>query len=228
MAKKYFGIHFAFELHIRLALSEIKIYKDIITRIIKQVKSMKKVILAAVTLIFVVLTGTANAQTATDNVTVNIKLNPIHTIVVDGGQKTVDLEYSTTGDYLSGVSSPSLSKHLTIFSTGGFVVNVKTGGDFINTKVNTAVIEANTVSVSAVPADGNDLNVTDNPSVNLTSSDQTFLRSSNGGRNKEFNVTYKAKGADEYLKDKFSVNYLEDGATKAVYTATVTYTILAD
>lgn len=185
---------------------------------------MKKVILAAVTLISVAFVGTANAQTASDNVIVNIKLRPIHTLVVNVSQKPVDLVYTTKNDYNTGVNSGALSDHLTVFSTGGFVVNVKSGGDFTHT-ASGEKIDAESVSVlaangTAAPAGGT-LTYTEQ---SLSVTEKEIIKSTVGGRDKNFNVTYKAAGADAYI-NKFDK---DRGASENVYTATVTYTILAD
>lgn len=63
---------------------------------------------------------TAYAQ----NVTLNVKLKPIQTLVVNSRQRTVDLEYNSKEDYKNGVSKTN-ADHLNIYSTGGFQVNVK-------------------------------------------------------------------------------------------------------
>jgi len=186
---------------------------------------MKKVFLAAVTLISVAFVGTANAQaTETDNVTVNIRLKPIHTIVVTGNQKIVDLVYDTKEKYNAGVSSTQ-TDHLTIFSTGGFVVNVKSG-KFVNSATgSTPIDDQDAVKVQATNSSGNDLSVT-SPTVTLSTSDQPFITSSLGGRDKKFSVTYSGAGGDAYL-NKYDKDFTsEDG--KNVYKATVTYTIVAD
>ncbi|WP_367913825.1 hypothetical protein [Leadbetterella sp. DM7] len=184
---------------------------------------MKKTILAAVTLISVVFVGTANAQTTAD-VTVNIKLQPVYTLVVNPGQNTINLVYTTKNDYANGVSSLAQANHLTVFSTGGFVINAKTGGDFTNAK-DAEVIEASTVSVvatdgSAAPV-GGDLTYT---KQNLSNSDKQIIKSTKGGRDKNFNITYEGAGDDAYI------NMFSKGrdASENVYKATVTYTIVAD
>lgn len=182
---------------------------------------MKKVIFAAVTLVSVIFAGTANAQTATDNVTVNIKLQPIHTIVVNSGQKTVNLTYTTKDHYDQGVNVDQ-ADHLEIFSTGAFEVRVKTNGDF---KSGSEAIDANTVKLT--PSAGTTKAISGSPTytaVNLSGSDQPFIKSSAGGRDMKVSVNYKGAGSDEYL-NKFSKSR---GASENVYTAQVTYTILAD
>ncbi|MCD8539817.1 MAG: hypothetical protein LRY55_08670 [Leadbetterella sp.] len=154
----------------------------------------------------------------------NIKLNPIHTILVTPSQKPVNLEYITKDNYLNGVTVEQ-GDHLTVFSTGGFVVNAKASGDFTNSK-NSETIEASSVSVSAangsVVANGSQTFT----ARNLTTGDQEIIKSTLGGRDRKFNITYKGAGADAYI-DKFDKDGGSEGAVN-VYSATVTYTILAD
>ena len=65
--------------------------------------------------------------TNSDQVTVNIKFQPIQSIVVNPVSETVDLVYAEKEDYNNGVYK-TIADHLTVFSTGGFVVNVKSTG----------------------------------------------------------------------------------------------------
>lgn len=184
---------------------------------------MKRVILAAVTLISIAFVGNANAQTpASANVTVNIRLKPIHTIQVTGDQ-TVDLVYDSEAKYNSGVSSLK-NDQLSIFSTGAFEIKVKstafenTGGAQSNT------IDANTVKVTGSKGSGNTLTLSTPPTVELTGSDQVFIESAKGGRDLKFNVNYEGKGGDAYINE-YSKHY--NTAAENVYTATVTYTLMA-
>lgn len=184
---------------------------------------MKRVILAAVTLISVVFAGTAHAQGAsTDNVTVNIKLKPIHTILVNSGQKIVDLTYSTKNHYSAGVEAAQ-ADHLEIFSTGAFEVKVKTDGDF---KSGSESILASSVKVTSSAGTANPIpgSPTYSQDLKLSGSDQSFIKSTTGGRDMKVNVNYKGAGGDDYL-NKFSKSR---GAAENVFTAQVTYTILAD
>jgi hypothetical protein len=81
-----------------------------------------------------------------DEVTVNIKFKPVQSIVVNSGQKTVNLEYNTLQNYQEGVSV-TMNDHLEVFSTGGFIVTANTGGDF--TRVGGGTIPAADVKVIA-------------------------------------------------------------------------------
>jgi len=183
---------------------------------------MKKVILAAVALISVVFAGTAHAQSKTDNVTVNIKLKPIHTLVVNAGQKIVDLVYTTEDDYNDGVASPVLADHLKIFSTGAFEIQVKTGGNF---ESNPSGESIDASSVTVTPSAGTTKASTGAvyTEKTLSNSDQQIISNTAGGRDLTVNVKYAGAGADAYI-NKFSKSR---GVSENVFTAQVTYTILA-
>src|SRR5690554_6089287 len=94
------------------------------------------------------------AQTTTDDVTLNIVLKPIQSIVVNPAtdHKTVDLVYSTMDNYKNGVQAVK-EKHLTVFSTGGFQVKVKSG-EFSPSETG-RTINASDVTVLATNASGN-------------------------------------------------------------------------
>src|SRR5690554_4951701 len=92
----------------------------------------------------------AGGNSATSEpVTVNIKFKPIQSIVVNSGQKTVNLEYYTKEDYASGVSE-KMEDHLEVFSTGGFIVSVASNGDFMDSdNAETSKIDAQDVTIEA-------------------------------------------------------------------------------
>ena len=62
--------------------------------------------------------------------TVNIKLNPMQAILVNDGE--VNIVYAELDDYNEGVDV-EMNNHLTVYSVGGFTVNVKSNGNFIGT-----------------------------------------------------------------------------------------------
>src|SRR5690606_41588255 len=88
-------------------------------------KNMKKMLIAAIAVLGI--TVTSQAQTT---VTLNVKLKPIQTLVVNPAQSQVDLNYSSTEDYLNGVVSMQ-EDHLKIYSTGGFQVKVRSASNKI-------------------------------------------------------------------------------------------------
>lgn len=180
----------------------------------------KKILLAgALIAAFLFSVNSVMAQT-TDQVTVNLKFQPVQSIVVTSSQKTVDLVYQTEADYNAGVSSTQ-NDHLTIFSTGGFQVTVKADGNF--TRTGGGEIPVGDVKVNATNGTGNSRNYGDGlPVVALATTDAPFITSNGGGRDLKFNVTYDntAGASDEYI-DK----YVHPDDPESVYTAEVTYTI---
>src|SRR5690554_6237164 len=78
--------------------------------------------------------------------TVNIKLNAMQAILVNDPE--VNLVYTTLDDYNEGVETTK-TNHLTVYSVGGFIVNVKSDGDFIGAN---GSIEAADVIITATAA----------------------------------------------------------------------------
>ncbi len=142
--------------------------------------------------------------------TVNIKLNAMQAILVNDTE--VDLEYTTLENYNKGVEDTKTG-HLTVYSVGGFIVNVKSDGDFIN---GSNSIPAKDVIISATPAG-------DSPgtfsSVELSTTANTLITSDTGGFEKKYDVKYSNKLAGE----AFAYAGKEGGN----YTAIVTYEIIA-
>lgn len=169
-----------------------------------------------------VCVNSVNAQTlatATDPVTVNIKLNPIQAIEVNAIQKTVDLVYNSIQNYEQGVTSGVLADHLTVYSAGKFVVSVKTDGNFIN---GGSSINAVDVTVKATRSAAHSVGeLTD---VNLSASDQPLITSaSKGGNGLKYNIEYDNLAGKnfKYAGDE----YYTEASGVLTYTAQVTYTI---
>lgn len=184
---------------------------------------MKKLVIASL----VVLCGmTVQAQPngKSDNVTLNVRLNPIQTLVVNSLQKTVNLDYTTKEHYNQGVSLKQ-ENHLNIFSTGGFEVKVKSGGSEL-TNQGTAgpngSIAAATVKLTALAGTQNALaDAQYNQDVVLSATEGVIASSTKGARDKNIDIQYAAAGNDAYL-DKYVANQ-----TPTTFTTTVTYTIYA-
>ena len=180
---------------------------------------MKKLVIASL----VVLCGiTAQAQNS-DNVTLNVRLNPIQTLVVNSLQKTVDLDYTTKQHYNDGVSSRQ-ENHLNIFSTGGFEVKVKSGGSELTNQGAgpNGNIAAATVKLTALAGTQNALaDAQYNQDVVLSATEGVIASSTKGARDKNIDIQYAAAGNDAYL-DKYVANQ-----TPTTFTTTVTYTIYA-
>ncbi len=174
----------------------------------------------------------ANAQITTPgapqtaDATINVKLYPIQTIIVNPLQKAVDLEYKTVADYDGEVSSEQ-ENHLNIYSTGAFEVSVKsTAADLTTTSTNpdNKKIAASDIKITATDGTLNELTGATMPEVTLAMTPAALITSGTGGFNKNFNVTYAATG--EYL------NHYLDGTTGTnsasavtTYTVGVQYTI---
>jgi len=172
---------------------------------------MKQMLLTAAGLLAFV---TANAQ----NVTLNVRLKPIQTLVVHNSQKTVDLEYKTTDDYANGVSSVN-ADHLTIYSTGGFQVKVKSANAVLqNGNKN---IQANSIQVKASAGSDAVNGAIYTPNLMLSATETTLVSATSGGVNKKINVEYKGAGANTYID-----NYIAS-QNPTIYTTELTYTILS-
>lgn len=143
--------------------------------------------------------------------TVNIKLNAMQAILVN--HDVVNLEYTTLDDYNEGVETTK-TNHLTVYSVGGFIVNVKSDGDFIGAN---GSIEAADVIITATAAG-------DSPGtfapVTLSTSETPLITSTTGGFEKYYNVNYSNILAGQ----AFAYANLEEGT----YTAEVTYEIIAN
>ncbi|NRT13141.1 hypothetical protein [Flavobacterium sp. 14A] len=171
---------------------------------------MKNLIIAS----FIVLgLSTVQAQ----NVTLNVKLRPIQTLVINTAQRSVDLEYASKDDYKNGVTSTN-TDHLNIYSTGGFEVKVKSatasmtnGGKTINTNSIQLTPTAGTAALTGATY----------TALNLSADDKVLVTSTTGGVDKKISVAYKGAGADAYLD-----NYIA-GQTPTVYTTELTYTIVS-
>lgn len=180
---------------------------------------MKKLVIASL----VVLCGiTAQAQKS-DNVTLNVRLNPIQTLVVNSSQKTVDLDYTTKEHYNQGVSLKQ-ENHLNIFSTGGFEVKVKSGGSQLTNQGAgpNGNIDATTIKLTAFAGTQNALTDAQySQNIELSATEGVIASSTKGARDKNIDIQYAAAGNDAYL-DKYVANQ-----TPTTFTTTVTYTIYA-
>ena len=159
----------------------------------------------------------------TDNATLNVRLNPIQTLVVNAQQKTVNIDYATKDHYKDGVSSKQ-ANHLNIFSTGGFEVKVQASGSELTKQGNTGNgnIAASTIKIIATKGTNDGLvDAEHKQNVELSATEGIIVSSTKGARDKNIDIEYKAAGNDAYL-DKYVANQ-----TPTVFTTTVTYTIYA-
>ncbi len=172
---------------------------------------MKKNILTALSLIGFSVLG---AQT----VTLNVRLKPIQTLIVNTAQKTVNLDYTTRDDYANGVTSTN-ADHLTIYSTGGFQVKVKSAGSALQN--GTKTIQANTIQVKASAGTDPVSGAQYSALAPLSATETTLVTSTVGGVDKKISVDYKGSGANTYLD-----NYVA-GQNPSIYTTELTYTIIS-
>lgn len=176
--------------------------------------------------IFLLATGLGLGTVAAQQATVNVRLYPIQTIIVNPGtaNQVVNLDYHTAADYANGVNTDK-ADHLSVYSTGAFAVSVKADAatlESAHTEV-TENINSSDIWVTASAGSTNTLTgVTYEPAVSLTQTAQELFSSTTGGVNKNFNVNYAAKGdANDYVNKYFNVE------NPTVYTTTVTYSIEA-
>lgn len=150
-------------------------------------------------------------------VVLNIKLYPIQSISVTGNSD-VDLIYKEKKDYKEGVSV-NKPDHLSVFSTGGFEVSMKSETPNLLGDENSIGLSDITVRVSkgSNPIKGDFTRTR----TNLSESDQVVISNNRGGVDKTFDVEYSAKGNNKYL-DLY--NYPEDATS---FTTLVTYSIIA-
>lgn len=179
---------------------------------------MKKQVLAACALLMGV---SAFAQTSTDDVTLNVRLNPIQTLVINPAQKIVNLDYVNKNDYANGVTVAN-TDHLTVYSTGGFQVKVKSAAATLQNTASgsTGTIASNSINIIAAAGTNAVSNGVYTPQT-LTAEDKLIVSATTGGVDRNISVSYKGAGADIYLN-----NYVA-GQTPTVYTTQVTYTIIA-
>jgi hypothetical protein len=148
-------------------------------------------------------------------------LNPIQTLLVNPSQKSVELEYTNIGHYSDGVSDTK-KDHLTIYSTGGFVVTVQSEVDDIKRANGAETISASTIKVKAADGSTNKLQgASVGTAVSLSTTPTNLINSGIGGVNRNFNITYSGMGADGYVN-----KYFKD-ESPTVYETTVTYAIIA-
>lgn len=161
----------------------------------------------------------ADENPKSGDVTLNIKLHKIQSLVVNTGQTTVNLEYKEIDDYAEGVQSKK-DNHLIIYSTGGFEIKAASQAAVLTGPDNNLNIDIADILLTASKGNNNDLNTYTFPTdAALTQSGTSLIKSSKGGNNVNFNVNYKAAGNDKYL------NHYVKGEDPTVYTTTVTYTI---
>jgi len=146
---------------------------------------------------------------AQNSVTLNVKLYPIQTLLVNASQNNVDLEYHTREDYKNGVTSEQRD-HLTIYSTGGFQVKVSA----VATTAENPVEENITVLPSSGSKPLNSSHVV-YTGKNISAVEQPIISATKGAIDKNVNISYIGAGADAFV-----------GYTKNNRTANIGYTVV--
>jgi len=146
--------------------------------------------LRIVTAAFVFFNGELFAQ---GSVTLNVKLYPIQTLLVNPSQKNVNLEYVTREDYQNGVVLGQ-KDHLTIYSTGGFQVKVST----VTAANNDTVLN----NISVLPSSGskplNQSHVV-YTGKNISEVEQPIISATKGAVDKNVNISYKGAGNNTFI-----------------------------
>lgn len=151
----------------------------------------------------------------------NVRLYPIQTIEISG-EKSINLDYVTKENYASGVTK-SMNDHLTVYSTGGFAVKVKSESDNLTYAKgkDKHEIDLNTITINASKGTSNDLAEAEFAPVTLSKEYKDLITSTVGGSKLNFNVDYQGQGSNNYINKYYSVE------SPNVYNTTITYTIEA-
>lgn len=185
---------------------------------------MKKSILTAV-VVFAAGVFAVQAQSSpTGEVTVNINLHKFQTLTVN--QTTVDIDFVTQDDYTDGATSGMQEDHLTVSSTGAFVVKATAVSPEVNNLTNkTLGGTANPLHVTAQAGSTNALtDVTYQTDAALTTGN-TIVSSSKGQFNKNVNVEYKANQGVFQSLGLINGDFVSNDEAITTYKVQVTYTI---
>lgn len=189
---------------------------------------MKKIILTSA-IIFATVAGSFAQETA--DITLNVILTPFQTINVKGGQKTVNLKYNTAETYKEGVSK-QFEDHLTIQSTGAFIVKVssKTAD---NKLANNKTGAGSTETIKSIESTGIAIKASNGSAklarsrftkVDLTSLPLELISSEIGSLDATYHVEYTGEKNNGYLNKLIQNGGLFEETT---YTTTVTYSLEA-
>lgn len=139
----------------------------------------------------------AQAQSAT--VSFSIVLKPLLNLMVNPEQTSTSLVYNTAEDYEDGVEVTN-KKHLTVFSTGPYIVNARLANEeYMKVSGETEkVMHLPDVSISAIPAGGEE-SVRLETSV-LTGENKGFIAQDQPALNKVFDVSFHGPGDGAFLE----------------------------
>jgi len=183
---------------------------------------MKKTILAVV-VVLVAGVFTANAQTS-GNVTVNINLKKFQTLTVH--QPTVNIDFENEDHYNSGANSGMLDNHLTVSSTGAFVVKATAVTPEANATTSKSLGVAGTSPLSIISQAGTNAleSATYENDVDLNNNTQ-IASSTKGQFKKDISVQYNANKGLFTNRGLIENGYVTNDMNINTYKVQVTYTI---
>lgn len=155
---------------------------------------MKNQILTIAAIALSVIGFTANKANAQATGTTELTVNLADVRVITVAQPTVAISLSTAADYTNGKSSTQ-NNHISVTSTGGYVVKVK--ADNANMTDGTNNIPVSTIAITPTVASGTAPTLSN--VSGLTTSDQTIATGAAGTLATVFNVQYTASGGANYL-----------------------------
>lgn len=185
---------------------------------------MKNKSLLVIFIFIALATANSYAQSSSDGVSLRIRFLPVQTISVNPSQEVVELLYDNVEDYENGVTA-EYNDHLTVFSVGGFQVNVSANGVNFEEQSSERTLPLSDMVVRATNGSGNSL-IHEFNNVALSTTQNTLIASEKGGRDLHYNVTYdnSVAGSDGIYRE----NYSTSGNTESVFGVEITYTITSD
>lgn len=154
-----------------------------------------------------VTVGDLKGQTTSASVGISIVLNPILNLTINPEQSITTLTYSTLADYRDGVEVTN-KEHLTVFSTGPYVVNARLiGEEYVKVSGETdKKMYLPDVRIAAIPLVGNGAIKLEN--TVLTAENSGFIVGATPALNEVFDVSFHGPGggafADYVSKQKSS------------------------
>ncbi|NGM62084.1 hypothetical protein G5B30_09175 [Sphingobacterium sp. SGG-5] len=139
------------------------------------------------------------AQSENAAVSLSIVLRPLLNLTVNPEQTTSSLVYNTAEDYQDGVEVTNKG-HLTVFSTGPYVVNARLANEEY-AKITGETDEAMhlpDVSIAALPTE--DGGTSHLETSLLTTEDKSFILEDQPALNKVFDVSFHGPGDGAFLK----------------------------
>lgn len=165
--------------------------------------------------------GEANAQSGSGTVTVNLVLRPVQTITVTTSQQTTDILYASVNDYQYGVSVTQ-DDHLTVFSTGGFIVSVEVSNNNFTRVGGSETIPASDVIIRPTAGTNNNTGP-EYFNVPLSTSSRPIISSETGGRDLKYSIVYDNSATGS--PNRYINRYVKADGAETVYRSQVTYTI---